>query len=147
MDGASFTGQFKNNHINGIGRYVWPDGRRYCGEWVKDKMHGRGVFCWSDGRMYIGDYVDDKKTGGGVFEWYFKIYNDRPEGRKYVGYWQDGKQNGKGIFMSGDGQRKQGEWKNGQRERWTIFEECQSLDKIEKKMANIKHFYMNQNDE
>jgi hypothetical protein len=43
-DGASFVGNFSNNHIHGIGRYIWPDGRRYCGEWINDKMNGNGVF-------------------------------------------------------------------------------------------------------
>ncbi|CAK66810.1 unnamed protein product (macronuclear) [Paramecium tetraurelia] len=139
-DKASYCGQFLNNQINGVGRYVWPDGRKYCGEWLNNKMHGTGLFSWSDGRVYIGEYQDDKKHGQGVFEWYSCYLNCRPDGRKYVGYWLEGKQHGRGLFIAG-AQRKQGEWKGGNRERWIIFESDTDLDSIEKKMNQLKIYY------
>jgi hypothetical protein len=39
-DGSTYTGQFKNNEISGMGKYVWPDGKMYEGYWEKNKMHG-----------------------------------------------------------------------------------------------------------
>ena len=80
-------------------------------------MHGIGLFKWSDGRRYEGQYSDDKKEGLGTFEWYIlsiKIY--RPDGRKYIGKWLNGKQHGKGSYITPNGQRREGIWKDGKRE-------------------------------
>lgn len=51
------------------GVYNWSDGRVYSGEWKNNKMEGRGVFTWPDGRRYEGEYIDDKKEGKGIFYW------------------------------------------------------------------------------
>ena len=41
----------------------------YSGEWKNNKMEGSGVFTWPDGRRYEGEYIDDKKEGRGIFYW------------------------------------------------------------------------------
>jgi len=44
----------KNNNIEGVGTFTWPDGRSYNGEWKDNMMHGQGTYTWMDGRKYIG---------------------------------------------------------------------------------------------
>jgi hypothetical protein len=44
-----------------MGTYHWSDHREYTGDWKNNKMDGKGVFTWMDGRKYEGDYVNDKK--------------------------------------------------------------------------------------
>jgi hypothetical protein len=61
-DGARFEGEFEKDFMKD-GRLVWPDGRTYTGQFKDNKMHGLGVFTWPDGRKYEGEYVDDKKDG------------------------------------------------------------------------------------
>jgi len=74
-------------------------------------MHGRGVFTWSDGRTYDGAYLNDQKHGHGVFKW--------PDGRVYDGQWKAGKQQGTGTYIAvRGGEKRTGEWENGQRTRW-----------------------------
>jgi len=61
----------------------------------------------------------------------------RPDGRKYIGGWFNGKQHGKGTFIAANGQKKQGEWKNGVRERWIIFNNDPEMDDIENKFMRF----------
>jgi hypothetical protein len=42
----------------------------------------------------------------------------RPDGRKYIGSWLNGKQHGKGVYITPNGQRKEGEWRDGKRVKW-----------------------------
>ena len=45
--------------------------------------------------------------------------------------------------MAGPGQRRQGEWKDGTRERWIIFDnDSDALDKMEIRMEGIKQKYL-----
>ena len=37
--------------MSGKGKYIWADNRRYTGEWKDDCMDGQGEFEWLDGRM------------------------------------------------------------------------------------------------
>lgn len=41
-----------------------------------------------------------------------------PDGRGYEGQWKDGKQHGRGVSISSAGERKEGEWVEGKRDRW-----------------------------
>lgn len=53
-----------------LGTYSWADeGKRYEGEWKQDKMEGKGKFTWKDKRSYEGHYKDGKKSGHGVMIW------------------------------------------------------------------------------
>jgi hypothetical protein len=42
----------------------------------------------------------------------------RPDGRKYLGNWHKGKQHGNGTYITGKGEAREGEWKEGKRIRW-----------------------------
>ena len=105
-DGATFTGCFCENKIEGAGLYIWSDGRKYNGAWKNNMMHGRGRFIWIDGRSYDGEYFEDKKEGYGVYIW--------ENGSKYEGFWKKGLQHGNGILYSKSGNIKsQGKWSEG----------------------------------
>merc|ERR1712137_614892 len=95
-----------------VSHYTWSDKREYNGQWSRNQMHGTGLFTWSDGRTYEGAYNNDQKHGRGVFKW--------PDGRVYDGQWKSGKQHGSGTYISAEtGEKRAGEWENGQRLRWT----------------------------
>ena len=55
-DGSSYNGEFRENKIDGIGIFIWPDKRHYTGQWVNNVMHGTGIMIWPDGRSYEGGY-------------------------------------------------------------------------------------------
>ena len=54
---------------------------------------------------------------------YQAIIFSRPDGRKYEGQWHNGKQHGEGVYITAQGQRKKGEWKEGKRVRWITNDE------------------------
>ena len=43
------------------------DGALYSGYWKEDKQNGKGRETWPDGAMYEGDYIIGKKHGQGSF--------------------------------------------------------------------------------
>ena len=49
---------------------------------------------------------------------YLYIYIYRPDGRKYDGDWANDQQHGKGIYITANGEKKIGIWKNGSNEKW-----------------------------
>ena len=82
-----------------------------------------GIFIRPDKKKYVGQYKYDKKSGYGVFVW--------PDGKKYEGSWHNGKQHGNGVMLA-NGEKKIGEWKNGQKMRW--IDDCASSEKIMKNL-------------
>ena len=68
-DGREYSGAFKNNQKHGYGNFVWPNGNRYTGNFRDDKMQGAGEFYFSDDRMYIGEFNNNNKDGMGQFIW------------------------------------------------------------------------------
>jgi len=41
----------------------------------------------------------------------------RPDGRKYIGGWYNGKQHGQGVSITADGEKKEGVWQDGKRQK------------------------------
>lgn len=65
-DGKVYTGEFKNDKMQGKGKKVWPEalgGGSYEGDFVDDMMQGKGVMNWPDGGTYTGDFANDKMHG------------------------------------------------------------------------------------
>ena len=52
----------------------------------------------------------------------YNIYNYnyiyRPDGKKYDGEWLNGKQHGKGTYYSIKGEKREGIWNEGKRDKW-----------------------------
>lgn len=42
---------------------MWFDQRKYEGQWKDNKMDGVGKFYWPDKNRYEGEFKDDKKNG------------------------------------------------------------------------------------
>ena len=42
VDGSSYTGQFKDDFMDGLGTYQHADGAKYAGYWKNDQHHGTG---------------------------------------------------------------------------------------------------------
>ena len=77
LDGAKFSGCWKNGKACGKGKLVHADGDVYEGDWVDDKPSGYGKYKHSDGTEYEGFWKDDKQHGKGKEIW--------PDGTFYEG--------------------------------------------------------------
>lgn len=66
-NGATYTGQMKNNLREGRGTQIWLDNSKYEGEWKNDRACGKGKLIHADGDVYEGDWYDDKANGYGIY--------------------------------------------------------------------------------
>ena len=48
-DGSSYTGEWKNDRRNGVGRAVFKDGSSYYGDWKDDTRNGTGTYEFRNG--------------------------------------------------------------------------------------------------
>jgi len=99
--GHRYEGEFKDDFINGRGKYIFPNGTVYDGEWKKGNRHGLGTFVCADG-TYIGQWRDGKKNG--QCEW------KQHDGTTYNGEWVDDKIHGRGTWVDVHGNTYVGEW-------------------------------------
>jgi hypothetical protein len=65
-NGAIYEGGFKNDKIEGYGKFIWTDNKSYEGEWIDNCLNGFGIFI-KTGKIYIGYFVNDKKHGLGIY--------------------------------------------------------------------------------
>ncbi|XP_048456641.1 MORN repeat-containing protein 2 isoform X1 [Rhincodon typus] len=66
-NGIVYTGQWKNDKINGTGRLEHPSGAIYEGEFKDNKFHGTGTYTWPNQFKYIGSFNENKLEGEGKF--------------------------------------------------------------------------------
>lgn len=111
-NGEFYDGQFDNDQMNGVGKYVASD-LEYEGQWQNGLQNGEGKETWKDGSTYVGFFVDGSKNGHGKYCW--------PDGTKYEGDWLNGDIHGNGIFHFRNGAIYEGEWKNGKRNGFGKF--------------------------
>jgi hypothetical protein len=111
--GSRYTGEFRENLRNGMGRYFLPDGSVYDGQWRDGVMNGVGAFTWPDNSMYDGVWKDGKRNGQGLLK--------KADGFVYEGQWVNNTMEGRGSAIYPNGQRYEGSFSNGRREgRGTI---------------------------
>lgn len=53
-DGSRYTGDWKDNSLDGEGELVWASGGRYVGGWRNDQQHGKGIYYFPDGDRKVG---------------------------------------------------------------------------------------------
>ena len=90
--GDIYIGEFKNNTISGVGKYIWKNGKHeYEGNFLNGKFHGEGLYRWGNNQYFKGSYVNGVKQGKGEIG-----YNN---GKKCVINFKNGKPDGKGILI------------------------------------------------
>ncbi|CAJ1941901.1 unnamed protein product [Cylindrotheca closterium] len=106
--GARYTGEFKENMRNGIGKYYLPDTSVYEGMWSNGLMNGRGVLTWADNSCYDGEWKDGIRTGQGILK--------TSDGFYYDGMWVNNSMEGRGFAVYPCGQKYEGLFSKGRRE-------------------------------
>ncbi|XP_053879410.1 MORN repeat-containing protein 2 isoform X1 [Malaclemys terrapin pileata] len=66
-DGITYTGNWKNDKMNGSGRLEHPSGAVYEGEFKDNMFHGLGTYSFPNGAKYIGNFNENKLEGEGEF--------------------------------------------------------------------------------
>ena len=72
-----FIGEFRNDQMNGFGRWVSANGAEYSGEWVANLRHGHGTLRHGDS-SYTGAWHSGQRHGRGVLS---------ENGRLQAGVW------------------------------------------------------------
>ena len=59
-DGSEYKGSFKNDQMEGFGKYHWGQrGHTYQGQWKQGKMEGGGEFTHADGNILKGTFKNN----------------------------------------------------------------------------------------
>merc|ERR1712200_385984 len=70
-----YEGEFKNDEKNGVGTYTWISGYwqgdQYSGQVRDDKIEGKGVYKTAYGDLYDGNFTNGQKDGYGVMRYAF----------------------------------------------------------------------------
>ena len=104
--GDIYIGEFKNNTISGLGKYIWKNRmHEYEGNFLNGKFHGQGIYKWGENQYFKGFYVNGIKEGKGEIG-----YNN---GKKCVINFKNGKPDGKGILIEGNDEEIEVEFEEG----------------------------------
>ena len=105
-----YEGQWEADQKAGFGVMQFRNGNYYEGQWLNDKIHGNGVYTFaetSSAASYEGAFAEGKRNGKGTMH-----YRD---GSVYSGEWLNDNYHGQGVLVYKNGDRWEGEWKNGKR--------------------------------
>lgn len=121
--GNSYTGDFVNGVLSGLGKMLYFDGTTYDGGWKDNGWYGQGLFAWPDGTTFEGDMISTH-NGHGILTYPagFGVYTGDirslvPEGQgsivygngfRYEGDWVAGSQKGTGKFTWPSGETLEG---------------------------------------
>ena len=126
--GNMYKGLWKNDMMDGYGKYIELNVGIFEGTFSKNKKHGSGCFYYFDKSFYNGCYVNDCKDGYGVyfknnylhysgnwkkdmFHGVGKLYNNNGL-IQYSGNFKRNKRHGKGKLYNQNGKLiLEGEWK------------------------------------
>ena len=114
INGDYYEGFFNNGIIEGYGMYYSKTkGYKYMGDFKNYKFHGKGKLIYDDKTTYEGNFFEGYKDGEGKL-----TFND---GAYYEGHFDKNIFSGKGKFTFKDGRNYNGEWKNNVMEGTGIF--------------------------
>lgn len=104
-DGRRFVGDYFNN-VHSEGELLMGDGSNYNGAFINGKFNGYGEMYYSDDNFYHGQWKDGEKDNFGIM--YYE------NGDIYEGIWFKNKQHGYGKTIFNNGEIYEGEYKNGE---------------------------------
>ena len=152
--GSKYQGEFKDDKQHGQGTFTWKNGAKRVGEFRKGKLfniaeyskkgsiikkwvngvmvvdkkkekllflhneNGKWIWLESGNEKYDGKYVgsiNKKGIPGGAGTLTF------PDGNKYEGEWKDGERNGRGTYTYNDGNQYIGDFKSGKKHGQGLF--------------------------
>lgn len=64
---AIYKGDLRSDKREGEGMQIWYDGTLYAGQWKNDVINGKGKFWHPNGDSYEGDFVKAKAEGWGKY--------------------------------------------------------------------------------
>jgi len=62
-----YEGEWKDDKMDGEGRYTFTSGAEYVGSWQQGKMHGYGRMVYADGTSYEGTWANNLMHGEGTY--------------------------------------------------------------------------------
>ena len=92
---ATYTGQFRDDVVEGRAKAVMGDGSEYEGAWVGGNPEGQGRARYPNGGTYDGGFVAGGRSGWGVMRF--------EGGEAYQGEWMGDKIHGRGRWTHVDG--------------------------------------------
>jgi hypothetical protein len=75
-DGSSYDGEFKDDKIEGEGKFTWGPDKIYTGGWKNNCLDGFGVFV-KKGKIYIGKliyFINLRLFQKGLQTWVWNLY-------------------------------------------------------------------------
>ncbi len=106
-DGSQYSGEFHKGLPDGEGEWIYPKGEKIKGFFKKGLPVGEETFLRNNPTVKTGCISGNCRNGIGV--------RLNEAGQKYVGYFRRGQPSGKGVCYYPNGQRYDGQWKNGLR--------------------------------
>ena len=62
----TYTGEFENDHYEGLGAVTWANGESYHGYFHNGCKNGHGTHKYKDGSSYVGGWYWNNRTGHGT---------------------------------------------------------------------------------
>lgn len=108
-DGSTYEGDWLetdgNKQRHGSGIYSIGT-ERYVGEWKNDAMNGQGKYFFTSGSVYEGCFVNNLFEGYGTYSFPDGV-------KAYKGYWRNNKMHGSGEYVDSKNISFQGNFING----------------------------------
>ncbi len=82
-DKMIYTGQWKNDFMEGKGKLFLKNGDFFEGEFINNKKHGKGRYTFKNGDVFQGIWKDDLRNGRGKIRYF--------NGKIEEGIWKDDK--------------------------------------------------------
>jgi len=125
-DGDKYEGEYKFGEMTGKGIYLFKNGKKIKGDWLNGKSHGSVKIIYKNGNRYEGQTKNDYLDGYGIYfitnGYYYKGIWKKDKPWDVIGYDDNNKKifivkkgNGSGTFIFLNGEKYNGEFRNGKK--------------------------------